>query len=184
MDKSSRSIPSNNYTLAGSPVWQELQRSKPITQFSLREREFIKDSLTSDWEQDFTGTRVMYIEPEGSDHMSMISRDDNDDELHKHQPNAPGKGKFKKMAKRLYPAKVVGSAKVIGGAIRHPMVTGRKMNPFVQNATGSSRNACDHQTMGRSTNAALDNLPPLTRSATMNEIHHGKEETSPGLSFL
>src|SRR5436190_1852642 len=93
MHASSRTAPSDNYTLAGSPVWKELQRSKPITQFSLREREFIKDSLTSDWDQDFTGTRVIYVEPEGSDHISPISDDENDEGLHNNQPNAPGKGK-------------------------------------------------------------------------------------------
>src|SRR5947207_10456910 len=62
---SSHSSPTKNYTLAGSPEWKKNHRSKPITQFSLREREFIKDSLTSEWDENFTGTRVIYVEPEG-----------------------------------------------------------------------------------------------------------------------
>ena len=189
---SSRSSPTKNYTLAGSPEWQKNQRSKPITQFSLREREFIKDSLTSEWDENFTGTRVVYIEPEGSDHMSMISNDDPTEGDNsttaslQNQPNAPGKGKFKKIIKRLYPAKVVGGAKVFGGAIRHPMATSRKVNHFVRrkNAAGSSRDAHRPATAGRSSNNPLEELPPLTRCATMNEIHVGSHETSPCVSLF
>jgi hypothetical protein len=189
---SSRPSPTNNYTLAGSAEWQKNHRSKQISQFSLREREFIKDSLSSEWDENFTGTRVIYIEPEGSDHMSIISNDDPTETNNsttanlQNQPYAPGKGKFKKIVKRLYPSKVVGGAKVFGGAIRHPMVTSRKVNHFVRRKKGesSSRDARGPATAGRSANTTIEDLPPLTRCATMNETHVGSHETSPGVSVL
>lgn len=189
---SSHSSPTKTYTLAGSSDWQKSQRSKQITQFSLREREFIKDSLTSEWDEDFTGTRVIYIEPEGSDHMSMISNDDPTETNNsttanlQNQPNAPGKGKFKKIVKRLYPSKVVGGAKVFGGAIRHPMATSRKVNHFVRrkNAASSSRDTRRPANTGMSENTTNEDLPPLARCATMNEIQVGSHETSPGVSLF
>ena len=188
---SSHPSPTNNYTLAGSPEWQKNHRSKQIGQFSFREREFIKDSLTSEWDENFTGTRVIYIEPEGSDRMSIISNDDPTESNNsttaslQNQPNAPGKGKFKKIVKRLYPSKVVGGAKAFGGAIRHPMVATRKVNHFVRRKNGesSSRDACRPATAGRPANTTIEGLLPLTRCATMNDTHVGSHETSPGMSI-
>lgn len=192
---SSSSSPKKTYTLAGSPEWQKTQRCKPIKEFSPYEREFIKDALTSEWDQDFTGTRVIYIEPEGSDVMSMFSNDDeaerdtnnnSNDALKRHQQNGLRKEKFKKMAKRLYPAKAVGGAKVVGGAFRHPMVTGRKVNQLVRRkvATGSSRDAGRPRTARAAlTSASTDNLPPVKRSATMTEGHASVREGTTGESL-
>ena len=186
---STHSSPSKTYTLAGSPEWQKTYRCKPITEFSHREREFIKESLTSEWDQDFTGTRVIYIEPEGSESMSMISRDDEDEQdnsgLKDGQSNTQGKGRFKKMAKRLYPAKVVGGAKAVGGAFRHPMVTSRKMNRFVRrnNRTTSSRDACRDRTPAGLAPVTTYDLPPITRSATMTDLHACAWDDTAGESF-
>jgi hypothetical protein len=181
--------PSKTYTLAGSPEWQKTYRCKPITEFSLREREFIKDSLTSEWDQDFTGTRVVYIEPEGSDGVSMISQDDENEQnkigLTDGQSNTQGKGRFKKIAKRLYPAKVVGGAKAVGGVFRHPMVTSRKVNRFVRrnNGTTASRDASRDGTAGGSTPVTTYDLPPITRSATMTDLHACARDDTASESF-
>jgi hypothetical protein len=182
---STHPCPSKTYTLAGSLEWQKTYRCKPITEFSLREREFIKESLTSEWDQDFTGTRVVYIEPEGSDGMSMISQDDENEQnkngLKDGQSNTQGKGRFKKMAKRLYPAKVVGGAKAVGGAFRHPMVTSRKVNRFVRQNKGTT--ASRDETAGGSTPVTIYDLPPITRSATMTDLHACARDDTAGEFF-
>src|SRR5579871_6620644 len=127
----------NNYTLAGTPAWQRSQRLKPIREFSHGEKEFISDSLTSETEGTLTGTQFQYIDPQPSDRrLSLTSFDfedadsgDGEDNASAHEEEVDGgavprrPGNFKRAAKKLYPAKVVGGAKVLGSAIRHPMVT-------------------------------------------------------------
>src|SRR3984885_10237577 len=163
---SSTTATSNTKTLGEDPFgsWQRIQRSKPVSQYSQRERDFIKEALNSELDPNLTGTKVTFVKPEGEDDLSMYSKDD-DDEFEgagtSTETNPQRKQRFKKMAKRLYPAKVFGGAKVVGGAFRHPMVTTRKVIRFVR-----------RRGRGRGVNPSLaDNLPPLTRSATMNDLH-------------
>jgi hypothetical protein len=173
--------PSKTYTLAGSAAWQRSQLTNPTYRhmnFTSHERKFITEAFDpEDEEEGFTGTTVEYVEPEGSDcHWSQISSDHEDDpEMTDTEDAVPGqpkmnrKGKFKKMAQKLYPRKMVGGAKVMGGAIRHPMMTGRKVNNFVRRKNkNSTQNASD---LGASDtfHCTTDNLPPLTRSATTSE---------------
>jgi hypothetical protein len=164
---SSTTATSNTKTLGEDPFgsWQRIQRSKPVSQYSQRERDFIKEALNSELDPNLTGTKVTFVKPEGEDDLSMYSKDD-DDEFEgagtSTETNPQRKQRFKKMAKRLYPAKVFGGAKVVGGAFRHPMVTTRKVNRFVRRRGGRGTGA---------TPSLADNLPPLTRSATMNDLH-------------
>jgi hypothetical protein len=193
---SSSSSPGKSYTLAGSPEWQRTEKCKPISELSHREREFIKDALTSEWEPDFTGTRVIYIEPEETDLKSMFSSNEegeperNDAKnsttgLQSSQPNVSGKGRFKKMAKRLYPAKLIGGAKVAGGAIRHPMVTTRKVNQLVRRKGATeSRNMLRGRVAGGTISATTEDLPPITRSATMTGPRKAPDGGSNSLSIL
>jgi hypothetical protein len=174
---------SNNFTLAGTPAWQEAQANNPAYRrlhFTERERAFINEALNSEgWKEGFTGTKVELIEPEGSDcHWSQISSDHEEDPEMTDAEDATGadgqpkmtrKGKFKNMAKKLYPRKMVGGAKVMGGAIRHPMVTGRKVNKFVRRKNNTSaQNAGVPRNLHR-LSCTTDDLPPLTRSATTSE---------------
>src|ERR1700737_883284 len=133
----------NNYTLAGSRAWhQHAQSNNPMYRqmhFTSREHDFINQPFdTADEEGGFTGTHVEFIEAEGSIcRWSEISSDEEENAemaavqgpatQKGEQPKLTRKGKFKKMALKLYPRKMVGGAKVMGGAIRHPMVTGRKV---------------------------------------------------------
>ena len=136
----------------------------------------------SEWEPDFTGTRVIYIEPEETDLMSMFSNNDEAEpnrsgaknrntDLQSSQSIASGNGRFKKMAKRLYPSKIVGGAKVVGGAFRHPMVTGRKVNQLVRRKEGTgSRNTRRDGVAGGTFSVNTEDLPAIMRSATMTEL--------------
>lgn len=180
---------SKTYTLAGSRAWQRTHRSKQVSQYTRRERNFINDALTSEWEQNLTGTKVIYVEPEGSDHLSMISKDAKEDgadvvdKVNQRSLRADArKGRFKMMAKRLYPAKVVGGAKALGGAIRHPMVTSRKMNHLGRRkATNTTSIKAGQQVdVGGIAETTSDDLPTLTRSATMTELCLDHQQDSPG----
>jgi hypothetical protein len=165
---------SNTNTLGEDPFgsWQRIQRSKPVAQYTRRERDFINESLNSKPDPNLTGTKVTYLEPEGEDNFSMYSKDD-DEEFEgagtSTETHPQRKQRFKKMAKRLYPAKVFGGAKAVGGAFRHPMATTRKMNQFMRRPRGKRTKA---------TSSLVDDLPPLTRSATMNDLHAGTKKAS------
>jgi len=169
--------PSNKNSLGEDPFesWQRIQRSKPVSQFTSRERDFINESLNSKPDPNLTGTKVTYVKPEGEDDFSMYSKDD-DEEFEgastSTETNPQRKQRFKKLAKRLYPAKVFGGAKAVGGAFRHPMVTTRKVNRFMRRQGGRRVGA---------TSSLADSLPPLTRSATMNDLRteRKKENDSP-----
>src|SRR5271155_1093128 len=165
---------SNRNVLGSDPFgsWQRIQRSKPVAQFTQRERDFINEALNCELDPILTGTKVTYIKPEGEDDLSMYSKDD-DDEFEgagtSTESNPQRKQRFKKMAKRLYPARVFGGAKAVGGAFRHPMVATRKVNRFVRRRGGRGAGA---------TPSLADNLPPLTRSATMNDLHAETKKAS------
>ena len=158
---------SNKNTIGEDPFgsWQRIQRSKPISQFTSRERNFINESLNSKPDPNLTGTKVNYLKPEGEDDFSMYSKDD-DEEFEGAgtltETNPQRKQRLKNVVRRLYPAKVFGGAKAVGGVFRHPMVTTRKVNRFVRRQGGRRAGA---------TSLLADNLPPLTRSATTNDLH-------------
>lgn len=162
-----------NYTLAGTPVWQKAQRSKHINQFSLRERTFIHDALTSEVDPNLTGSRVVYMEPEGSDrHLSLLSLPDiligNEAEPGEGEgdkgigmaPN-PRKGMMMRIAKRI-PGQVYGGAKVLGNAMRRPVTTTRQLGNL-----GKRRRDPNEQKPRRYLFRKNKNeLPPLRRTAT------------------
>jgi hypothetical protein len=178
----SGSTRSRNYTLAGTPAWKAMQRNKPSYQYTRRDRDFIEQSMNEDWDPNLTGTRVEYIEPEGSEANFSMSSDEHEDTTTTTAAASaptlphvgPKKAKFKKMAKRLYPAKVVGGAKALGGAIRHPMVTGRKVNGFVRRKNVPK----GHMVSGWDFPG-----PPLTRCATVSgrEMGSQTQPSSPGI---
>lgn len=111
----------------------------------------------------------MYMQPEGSDrHSSVISLANQEGDF----SSKDKKGKFKKMAKKLYPRKAIGGAKVLGGAIRHPMVTTRKVNTFVRKNKNSKLGGDDGMIREESPEWPLtEDLPPLTRSQTVTELN-------------
>ena len=170
-----------------------MQRNKPGYQYTRHDRNFFEESMNEEWDRNLTGTRVEYVEPEGSEaHLSMLSLDDepepeteidaNDDNTSANPHIGPKKAKFKKMAKRLYPAKVVGGAKALGGAIRHPMVTGRKVNGFVRRKNGATTTTrgdvlVDGWDFPETT--TTDGLPPLTRCATVSEREMFTQASTP-----
>lgn len=187
-----------NYTLTKPTISDKHHRLKPIQDYSTRERAFITDTLHSaERDQNITGTRVVYVEPEGSDqHLSLISSDDEDPEFTADATNIEPEtndgvehlsqrrpGKFKKAAKKLYPAKVVGGAKAIGGAIRHPMVTTRKVNKFVRrkdNSNSARRNVLSPERP----QSVIETMPSLSRSLTVGLANtHTESSPSIGLSF-
>ena len=175
-----------NYTLAGTPEWRETQRMKPIHEFTSGEKAFIKKSLTSKREDYVTGTRFQFIEPEPAERrLSMISFDlDDETEQTDHfdvpetglqaTPRRPGK--FKRVAKKLYPAKVVGGAKAIGGAVRHPMVAGRKVNRFVRRKSNNGQDPSGPISDRRQSLA--EGLPPMARSMTITIGEQGPTQSS------
>lgn len=180
--------PLKSYTLAGSQAWQQSQLNHPMNRpyhFTQREQDFINEAFDSEEEDEgFTGTKVELIEPSGPDcHWSQISSDHEEDQdlemtdaedipTPEGQPKTTRKGKFKKIAKKLYPRKMVGGAKVgakvMGGAIRHPMATTRKVNKFVRRKNNNTSNTRGVG-MTQFSNHTVDDLPPLTRSATVSE---------------
>jgi hypothetical protein len=170
-----------------------MQRNKAGYQYTRRDQNFVEEAMNEGWERNLTGTRVEYIEPEGSEaHLSMLSLDDepepeidtndnDNDDTPINLPIGPKKAKFKKMAKRLYPAKVVGGAKALGGAIRHPMVTGRKVNGFVKRKNGATT-ATRGEVLVEGWDfpeTTTDGLPPLTRCATVSEREMFTQDSTP-----
>ena len=112
----------------------------------------------------------MYMQPEGSDrHSSVISFETQEEDI----SSKDKKGKFKKMAKKLYPRKAIGGAKVLGGAIRHPMVTTRKVNTFVRRNKNSKLGGGDDGMIREESPEwpLTEDLPPLTRSQTVTELN-------------
>jgi hypothetical protein len=146
------------YTLAGTQDWQSMQKSRPITTFSLREREFIKEALTAEIDPNLSGTKVIYVAPD-SDLSSLMSEDE--------EGPAQGGGKFKKWGKKLYPAKMVAGAKVAGVAMRHPMVTSRKVNMF--RGKKNAREAVSKRASISVTDLRAEAVAGLKRSATVGE---------------
>jgi hypothetical protein len=147
------------YTLAGTQDWQSMQKSRPITTFSVREREFIKEALTAEIDPNLSGTKVIYVAPPDSDLSSLMSDDE----------DAPtqGPGRFKKWGKKLYPAKMVAGAKVAGGALRHPVATSRRVNMF-----GGKKNGKEDVSKRASvsvTDLSAEAVAGLKRSATVGE---------------
>ena len=168
----------NDDTLIHGTSCQETHRSRPLNKFTRREKEFITEALTSEWDRDLRGTRVTYVEPEDADDLT-IPQDDEDEDLYgvasskevgsqSSTPNGTRKPRINKLAKRLYPAKVIGGARAIGGAIRHPMATTRKVNNFIRRRNGD-RSARNGKNAGLSSIATAD-LLLLKRSATMAEV--------------
>jgi hypothetical protein len=164
-----------NWTLAGSPTWVEMQRSKNIMQYSQHEREFINEALTSNWSPEIKGTSVHYVDDPTLETLSNFSKDQNDSSAgsaHQtgHRKRLMNMGN---LAKRLYPGTIVrgtvGGAKALGGAIRHPMITNRKVNEFMKRK---------HAEKHARRNGDFDNLPPLKRSATMTDIPRSNTMTS------
>jgi hypothetical protein len=182
------------YTLAGTPDWQSMRnKSKPITTFSLRERDFIKEALTAEFDPNLTGTKVIYVAPDdGSDHMSLISNDDKEGEAPggSRAGTGQGGGRFKRIAKRFYPAKVVGRAKAVGSAIRHPMVTSRKMNLFQQKKSASGQGKgkglglVSNRLSASVTDLAGDGFVGLKRSVTLTEGSADSAANGNGMCLL
>lgn len=142
-----------------------MQKSRPITTFSLREREFINEALTAEVDPDLSGTKVIYVAPE-SDLSSLMSEDEDDGPTE-------GPGRLKKWGKKLYPAKMVAGAKVAGVAIRHPMVTSRKVNVF--RGKKNSREAVSARASFSVTDLRADAVAGLKRSATVRETKDNGE---------
>jgi hypothetical protein len=96
------------------------------------------------------------------------------------------KGRFKKLAKHFYPAKMVGGARAVGGAIRHPMVATRKVNHFMHKKNpppGSSKTTGGYEEPVKwPLNHTTDDLPGLARSMTINE-GVDTQTTSPGMPY-
>ena len=169
----SAASPANSNTLGEFPSasWQRIQRSKPVAEFSRRERDFINESLSIKPNPNIIGTKLTYVKPEGEDKHSMYSKDDDDDEAPgaSIEINPQHKQRFKNIVKRLYPAKVVGGAKAVSGAFRHPMATTRKVNRYMSRPGRKNAGA---------TRSLAEELPHLTRRATMTEIHEGTKKTN------
>jgi hypothetical protein len=154
---------------------QNLQRSKPVKEFTQREQNFIKQALSSEYDPYFTGTKVTLLEREEGDNLSMYSKDENnylEGAGTSRNTNPQKKQRFKNMAKKLYPAKMVGGARVVGVAFRHPMVATRKMNGF----KFMRRQSKNQGTPVEETSPLADWMPPLARSATMTNLHAGLRE--------
>lgn len=150
---------------------------KKTCDYSSRQRNFIQARFSPNELDNLpNGTHIVYIEPEGSDrHLSMISLDNTDGEDRSDSASTIAKkGKFKKMAQRLYPRKAIGGVKAVGGAIRHPMVTGRKVNTFVRRKNRSNLGNNGGGTIREESPQwpiCEDELPQLTRSQTVTELN-------------
>jgi hypothetical protein len=164
-----------NWTLAGSPSWVEMQRSKNILQYSQHEREFMNEALTSNRSPEIKGTSVRYVDDPALETLSIFSKDQDDSWTGSGLQTRNRKRivNMGNLAKRLYPGTIVrgavGGAKALGGAIRHPMITNRKVNEFRKRK---------HAEKQARRNGDFDNFPPLKRSATMTDIPRSNTMTS------
>jgi hypothetical protein len=164
---------------------QRIPRSKKTCEYSTRQKDFIQESFNpQELARLPNGTHVVYVAPEGSDrHLSMISLDSS---------GGPSKGssstkkaKIKKLGQKLYPRKAIGGVKAVGGAIRHPMVTTRKVNSLVRKKGKGVQGALEEE--GEDiTEESPDEwpLPLLTRSQTITELNTMVENTEEGIPLF
>lgn len=149
--------------------------------------------LILDADQEITGTRVVYVAPEGPDrHLSRISLDI-PFVLDIHEPNRSGdkasdqncqlhtqaKGKLKKLVERLHPDGAFGGARLLGGAIRRRMKTIRKISHSVhrknKNAPTTGRQGIPSHPL-----PSHNHLPTLTHNMTINEFGTMSQQANPG----
>lgn len=97
------------------------------------------------------------------------------------------KAKIKLLGQKLFPRKAIGGVKAVGGAIRHHMVTTRKVNSLVRKkgkGVEGAREEVEEEIREESPDEWP--LPLLTRSQTITELNtmaDNTEEGSPSMKF-
>ena len=164
---------------------QKTQRSKKTCEYSTRQRDFIQQSFNlRELERLPKGTHVVYVAPEGSDrHLSMLSLDNSAGPSNGSSSKNPStkKAKIKLLGQKLFPRKAIGGVKAVGGAIRHPMVTTRKVNSLVRKkgkGVEGAREEVEEEIREESPDEWP--LPLLTRSQTITELNTMADNTEEG----
>ena len=171
------------------PPKQKNPRSKKTCEYSTRQRDFIQQSFNlRELERLPTGTHVVYIAPEGSDrHLSMLSLDNSAGPSNgsSSKSSSTKKAKIKLLGQKLFPRKAIGSVKAVGGAIRHPMVTTRKVNNLVRKK-GKGVEGAREEVEDEIRDESPDEwpLPLLTRSQTITELNTMADNTAEGSPSL
>ena len=96
------------------------------------------------------------------------------------------KAKIKLLGQKLFPRKAIGGVKAVGGAIRHPMATTRKVNNLVRKKGKGVEGAREVEEDIREESPDEWPLPLLTRSQTITELNtmaDNTEEGSPSLKL-
>jgi hypothetical protein len=172
--------------------------------YAPHEREFMGKVAAPDTRHRNFGNNTNFLRPAGaqrfSSQISLCSEDPYDvSELfdllqdgpvapvQSGQPREKGQ-RMKNVAKKLYPAKMVGGARVLGSAFRHPMVTTRKMNAFMKrksNKTGDKPIRRGSLPLERH-QSVIDNFPQpiqiVNRSMTVRDRHRPEMSVGLGMS--